>query len=604
MRRRKPTRVSLRVLAGVALLAAVIAALAQATPLVDGLEHDTLRLRFAAREVPKPDDVAVVAIDDATFSDLRAQWPFKRSLHGRAIDRISAAGAREIVYDVQFTEPTAPREDLALYDSIVHAGGAVLVTGESDGRGHTNVLGGDENLRAAHARAATGDLENDASGSITHFPREAGGVPSVAVVTAQRVTGRSLPPSAFDGDRAWIDFRGGPGAIPTTSFADVIRGRFDPERFRGKVVVVGATTQTLQDVHPTPAGGSALMSGPEVQANAIWTALHGNPLRSAPAWLGWLALGLMALVAPLLRMRLRIVPTAVGAVLVAGAYVVLVKLLFDSGTVVPAVAPLVALVAGTVGTIVASHLAESLARRRVSRDNEVLEARVRERTAELRETQLEVIGRLGAAVESRDQETGDHIERMSQMCHRLALAAGVDSREAELLRHASAMHDIGKIGIPDRILHKPGRLDPDEWEVMKTHTTIGARILAGSRAPLIQMAEQIALTHHERWDGSGYPEGLAGEDIPLVGRIASICDVFDALLSVRPYKGAWTVEAAVAEIARQAGRQFDPRLVPLFLAFAREAAAGRGATRDDDGFPAQLLLDAGLARAETPTKRP
>jgi putative two-component system response regulator len=154
------------------------------------------------------------------------------------------------------------------------------------------------------------------------------------------------------------------------------------------------------------------------------------------------------------------------------------------------------------------------------------------------------------------------------------------------------MHDIGKIGIPDRILHKPGRLDPDEWEVMKTHTTIGARILEGSRAPLIQMAEQIALTHHERWDGSGYPVGLAGGEIPLVGRIASVCDVFDALLSVRPYKGAWTVNAAIAEIERQAGRQFDPRLVELFLPFAREAAAGRGVTSAGAGFPAELLLDA------------
>ena len=127
------------------------------------------------------------------------------------------------------------------------------------------------------------------------------------------------------------------------------------------------------------------------------------------------------------------------------------------------------------------HLAESLRAPRVARDNELLEQRVRERTAELRDTQLEIIRRLGQAVESRDGETGEHIERISRLCHELALAIGLSEDEAELIGHASAMHDIGKIGIPDRVLLKPGRLDPTEWEVMKSHTTIGAAILAGSR---------------------------------------------------------------------------------------------------------------------------
>jgi CHASE2 domain-containing sensor protein len=566
-----------RTLLAVAAIAAGIASVAQVTGAIDGLEQDSLRLRFEARDTPRADDVAVVAIDDTTFGDLRTQWPFKRSLHGRAIEQLHRAGAREIVYDVQFTEPTTPREDGALYDSIDRAGGAVLVTGETDGHGHTNILGGDENLKAAHSRAAAGDLTNDSNGTIARFPRSVGGLDSVAVTVAERA-GKPLGADAFDGGSQWIDFRGGPRSIPTLPFSDVVRGQFDPSAVRGKVVVVGVATPTLQDVHSTPVGGSELMAGAEVQANAIWTALHGNPLRSVPAWLDWLLVGLMALVAPLLRLFLRIVASTALAGLVAVAWILIGEVAFDAGTVLTVVAPLIALCGGAVGAIVASHLTETFERRRVAR--------------ELRDTQLEIIRRLGAAVESRDQETGDHISRMSRLCHRLAVEIGMPKAEADRLRHASAMHDIGKIGIPDRILQKPGKLDPDEWAIMKTHTTMGATILGGSNAPLIQMAELIALTHHERWDGSGYPAGLAGEEIPLIGRVVAICDVFDALLSVRPYKHAWTLDDTLAEIRAQSGRHFDPSLVEPFERLARAVAVAdsQGGPGDGSDFPAELLL--------------
>ena len=198
---------------------------------------------------------------------------------------------------------------------------------------------------------------------------------------------------------------------------------------------------------------------------------------------------------------------------------------------------------------------------------------MRARTEELRDTQLEIVRRLGQAAESRDEETGRHIERIGAMCHRLGLAAGMSVDQAEQLRDASAMHDLGKIGIPDHILHKPGPFTPEEREIMKAHTTIGAAILAGSRSPLVQMAEVIALTHHERWDGSGYPAALMGEEIPLVGRICAICDVFDALMSKRTYKEAWTLESALAEIQAQSGRAFDPELVAIFLGLAPELSA-------------------------------
>ncbi len=207
----------------------------------------------------------------------------------------------------------------------------------------------------------------------------------------------------------------------------------------------------------------------------------------------------------------------------------------------------------------------TLAKEELARHNNRLEHEVRRRTADLHESQLEVVRRLGRAAESRDYGTGMHITRMSRIAHLIARAARLDPDQCELLLHAAPMHDIGKIGIPDAILLKPGPLDPDEWEEMKRHTTIGAELLAGSHSPVVQLGEVIALTHHERWDGSGYPHGVAGDATPLVGRICAIADVFDALISERPYKDAWDHQSAANEIASQAGRQFDPELVDLFL---------------------------------------
>jgi putative two-component system response regulator len=227
---------------------------------------------------------------------------------------------------------------------------------------------------------------------------------------------------------------------------------------------------------------------------------------------------------------------------------------------------LAALALGTAIMVIASHLVERRERRRVAHDRKILEERVRERTEELRETQLEIIHRLGAAVESCDAETGVHIARINLLCRRLSVAIGLTREEAELIGHASAMHDVGKIGIPGDVLLKPAKLDPREWELMQTHTTAGAGILGGSSSPLMRLAESIALTHHERWDGSGYPFGLKREQIPLEGRICAICDVFDALVSKRPYKDAMSVPEAIAEIRRERGRHFDPELVDAFLA--------------------------------------
>ena len=201
--------------------------------------------------------------------------------------------------------------------------------------------------------------------------------------------------------------------------------------------------------------------------------------------------------------------------------------------------------------------------------NEDLEVRVRMRTQELELSHVEIAERLARAADYRDDVTGQHIRRVGYGSALVAREMGWPDTEVDVIRQAAPLHDVGKIGIPDRILLKPGKLTPDEFERMKSHTTIGASLLAGSHSPVLQMAEKIALTHHERWDGSGYI-GLEGSTIPLVARITSVIDVFDALTHRRSYKEAWPVEAAVDEIQRHSGRHFDPEIVGVFLTVLKQ----------------------------------
>jgi putative two-component system response regulator len=200
----------------------------------------------------------------------------------------------------------------------------------------------------------------------------------------------------------------------------------------------------------------------------------------------------------------------------------------------------------------------------IQSQNQILEAKVRDRTRELEAAQIEIIERLARAAEFRDDNTGQHTERVGQMSALLARQIGLSDTQVSLIRRAAPLHDVGKIGIPDSILMKLGKLTAEEFELVKTHTTIGARILSGSRFTILRLAEEIAYNHHERWDGSGYV-GTRGSDIPLAGRIVAVADVFDALTQKRPYKAAWPVAEAIAEIDRQRGRQFDPALVDAFL---------------------------------------
>jgi putative two-component system response regulator len=213
-----------------------------------------------------------------------------------------------------------------------------------------------------------------------------------------------------------------------------------------------------------------------------------------------------------------------------------------------------------IGNILEIHFLD----RQVRGEKDLLAERVQERTKELEDAQTETFERLALAAEFRDDDTGQHTKRVGSMAAMIAEVLGIPDEKVEMLRRAAALHDVGKIGVPDSILLAPRKLTVEEFQVVKTHTEIGARLLAGSRSPTLAMAEEIAWSHHERWDGQGYA-GVSGADIPLVGRITTVADVFDALTHERPYKRAWPVEEAIDEIVAQRGRQFDPDATDAFL---------------------------------------
>jgi putative two-component system response regulator len=207
--------------------------------------------------------------------------------------------------------------------------------------------------------------------------------------------------------------------------------------------------------------------------------------------------------------------------------------------------------------------------------NATLEERVRERTRDLAQAQVEILHRLALAAEYRDDLTGRHAERVGLLSALLARRLGMSEEEVRLIRRAATLHDVGKIGVSDAVLMKPGSLTDEEYEHMKRHTEIGARILSGSRFHLLRMASEIATSHHEWWDGSGYGEGLAGEDIPLSGRIVAVADVFDSLSHERPYKRAFARDETLELIREGRGSQFDPGIVDAFLGLVEEGVVDR-----------------------------
>src|SRR3954453_14272770 len=301
--RRKRARVAL--MAAVAILAAGFGVVAHEKDRLRWLELQSVDARFGVRGTqPAPKGVAVVAVDARTFNERPAdRWPFLRRRHAKAIQILQEAGAKVIVYDVQFTEPSNPDDDGQLYDAIYRAGNVVLGTSEIAAGGKTRILGGDKNVRAARARPASAQYDLDPNGVIRRIPYVTDGLKTMPVVAYERAYGHSPDRTGFLPHGAWINFAGPPRTIRTLSFSQLLAHDFPPDYFRGRIVVVGATAPSLQDVHPTSTSGNDEMSGPEIQASAIATLQQGIPLRSVSNLIDLALIVLMASIAPLAGAR-------------------------------------------------------------------------------------------------------------------------------------------------------------------------------------------------------------------------------------------------------------------------------------------------------------
>jgi len=354
-------------LAVVVAASVAVAVTAWGTGLLGSLELQSVDQRFNVRgsEGP-PDDIVIVDADAMTFSDLDEQWPFPRSLHGRVIDQLRKAGAAEVAYDVQFTEPTVPREDNALIMAVGRFGGVVLSTTEVDENGNSNVFGGEDVLRQFDASAASTIVDTDPGGTIRKMPYASDGLISFPVAVAEQLLGEKIGKQAFTEDgSAWIDYRGPPGTIRTVPFSKTMRGELPPGTFRGKTVIVGSSAPSLQDRHPTSTSGDDLMSGPEIQANAIWTAENGFPLNSSSDLVDLLLILLLAATAPALMLRFGPLRAIGIAALTGVAYLGLSQAAFNNGTVLPVVYPMLGLTLSSVGSLGVSYLDTAFERQRV-----------------------------------------------------------------------------------------------------------------------------------------------------------------------------------------------------------------------------------------------
>lgn len=363
----KRGRLRIRLLLAVAVVAAVGGTIAYATDVLRQPELDTVDARFSIRgEQAPPDDIVIVGVDDVTFDDLNEQWPFPRSLHAEVIDRLREDGAAVIAYDVQFTEPTRPREDNALIRAVERAtrdAEVILATTEVGPRGGTNVFGGDAVVREVGAAAANGNLIPDRGGVVRRAPHTLENLTAFGTAAAEATGDVEPDPADFD-DGAWIDYHGPPGTIEHVSFSRVLNGNFEPGTFSGKVVVVGATSPSLQDYHPTSSTGDERMSGPEIQASTISTVLRGLPISASPAAIDYGVIILFAVLPPLATLALAPVRGLVLALGIGAAYAVGTQLAFNSGLILPVVVPLATLTVAVVGSIAVHYVTAAIERQR------------------------------------------------------------------------------------------------------------------------------------------------------------------------------------------------------------------------------------------------
>jgi len=355
-------------LGAVAVASVGIALLLYATEVAHEAELSTVDARFSIHgEQKPPEDVVMVLIDDTTSNELDIRFPYPRSLHARVIDAISAGGPKAIAYDVEFIEPTTPRQDNALITAVGRAGPdkVILADTQPNPDGESGVFGGQQVLERIGARAGNTQIGEDSDGVRRRVPYSVGLQKTFPVVSAEMVLGEEITEGDLGGDSAWIDFAGPPDTYPSVPFSRVLNGEVDPGMFAGKIVVVGASDPGLKDIAETSTTDDGLMSGPEIEANAIATALNGFPLQSAPLGVDLILIVLMGVVAPAASFRL---PTlrAFGLALGAGAlYLVAAQIAFNADRILPVLYPMLGLALGIVGSLAVNYLLEAYERQRV-----------------------------------------------------------------------------------------------------------------------------------------------------------------------------------------------------------------------------------------------
>jgi adenylate cyclase len=355
-------------LAAVAIASAGIALLLYATGLFHDTELASVDTRFSIRGDQDPrEDIALVLIDDVTSRELPVRFPFPRSLHGRVIDAINRDGAKTIAYDIEFLQPTKVAEDNALINAVARAGPdkVVLADSQPDPQGRSGVFGGQEVLDQIGARAGNTQIGEDSDGVRRRIPYEVGNMETFPLVAAEIASGKTITTEEMGGPSAWIDYAGGVGTYPSVPFSRVLNGQFEPGFFKDKVVVIGASDPSLKDLAQTPTSEDDLMSGAEINANAIATALDDFPLQSTPLGLDLFLIAVMGVIAPLASYRLSPIRALALGLLVGALYLVCAQIAFNSDRIVPVLYPMIALGLSLVGSLVVYYVREAFIRRRV-----------------------------------------------------------------------------------------------------------------------------------------------------------------------------------------------------------------------------------------------